>query len=191
MRPRASTPLCRAPTGDTHTASPSCPWHQTAMQRPSIILSRNVGEGKGGALIRGGLGSPSSDWQASVVFLTMRRRWGTASMSHRSRFGPAYDGWARTYDDPGNGIFALEEPLVHPLTSSATSLAGFTPPVPMCGRRFRMASTSETARSRCAAGSSTRTTSRSRLPRRTRRTSAICTHRPLMPRTPRIRGIRR
>ncbi len=26
-----------------------------------------------------------------------------------------YDGWAQTYDDPGNGIFALEEPWVHPL----------------------------------------------------------------------------
>jgi SAM-dependent methyltransferase len=26
-----------------------------------------------------------------------------------------YDGWAPTYDDPGNGIFEIEEPIVHPI----------------------------------------------------------------------------
>lgn len=26
-----------------------------------------------------------------------------------------YDGWARTYDEPGNGIFAIEEPVLFPM----------------------------------------------------------------------------
>ena len=29
-----------------------------------------------------------------------------------------YDGWAQTYDEPGNGLFPLEEPLVHELLDS-------------------------------------------------------------------------
>ncbi|MBA2445599.1 MAG: class I SAM-dependent methyltransferase, partial [Nocardioidaceae bacterium] len=26
-----------------------------------------------------------------------------------------YDGWAATYDEPGNGIFEIEEPVIHPI----------------------------------------------------------------------------
>lgn len=31
---------------------------------------------------------------------------------HRDTTGPAYEQWAPTYDNPGNGLFALDEPIV-------------------------------------------------------------------------------
>lgn len=76
---------------------------------------------EGLALLRGGASGRVDDLDARVAEIeTVARRMEEAPYSSRRDLpardaGAGYEGWAETYDDPGNDTIALEEPVVRAL----------------------------------------------------------------------------